>query len=878
MVPALRGLPLFLFFCFGQLLGQPLSLPVSDALRSQKDVDCFSEKDKTGVFALQTHRLDSTAARAVRQGLQITGQYAPLGLLVVQGKAHVVRTFARSESDVVRVECWPMLIREEAIVPGHNLYVNRFNALHRLLPDWDGSDIHVSIKEQRFDTTDVDFLGRVGPSPGAAPLSSDHATQMATLVGGSGTSSPRAKGGAPGAILHSSGLFSFLPDPPERYDQLSVSVQNHSYGTDVEHTYNLAAAAYDHSTQLRPGLVHVFSAGNSGSVPGAVGPYVGLSGMANLTGGFKTAKNALVVGASDSVGQVWGYSSRGPCADGRIKPDLVAFGQNGTSDAAALVSAAAAVLQQQILAQTGENAPAALIRAILCASADDPGLPGPDFLSGFGALNVYQAAVLTSNRQYGQIPLEKGLKQSFSIELPPGISLLQLTLAWDDALGSPNAPKALVNDVDGWLTDPNGKIYRPFVKPHQPDSLMAPARPGVDTLNNLEQTRVINPESGTWTLWLDGSRLTTPEQLCTWALHLRDTNTFRWDFPRQSDVLTAGKEALLYWDYQGKEGDTGRFSWRPIGDTIWQSIADTTGLESGVLRWRVPALTTAARLRVETATQVFISDTCLIEPALRLQMGFQCPDSLLFYWPRTAPLNGAYVIYGLRDRYLEPLFVTTDTVVVLNKKRYPQQRFSLKHWFKSGLQGAAAPAPDIRLQGLNCYFSSFYGTLEHSKIELTAILGTLHEVDSIFFEKQLPNGTFSLLNAMAPARTARAEDLQPHRGTNRYRVVLKMSEGHRVFSDTISLLHTGPSLENLFFPNPLPTFGGDLYWVATRPVEGDEVLVLFDVLGRKLLESHLRSDLSAPAFALPSLPPGTYGFTIRHPNQSPLGGVLVVGQ
>ena len=60
------------------------------------------------------------------------------------------------------------------------------------------------------------------------------------------------------------------------------------------------------------------------------------------------AKNILTVGATDSFSIVAALSSKGPAHDGRVKPELVAFGEDGSSGAAALVSGTSLLLQQFI--------------------------------------------------------------------------------------------------------------------------------------------------------------------------------------------------------------------------------------------------------------------------------------------------------------------------------------------------------------------------------------------------------------------------------------------------------------------------------------------------------------------------------------------------
>lgn len=869
----------FLFF-YAALFAQSESAASGrQAAWPEQKLPCLLEKNKVVSLVVQLSPGNTVKPEdAPGQAIRIKDHYAPLNIWVIEGPTPAISAVVHHLSGVLRAECAPASMREEIIVPGHNLYLNRFDISGSLFPGVDGSDIHVSVKEQRFDTTDVDLLGRIGYSPGAAPFRSDHASQMATLVGGSGTSSRRARGGAPGVYLHSSGLSSFLPDPPERYDQLDISVQNHSYGSDIGHDYTLSAQAYDHSTRLRPSLLHVFSAGNEGMAKGGVGPYAALSGFANLTGGFKMAKSALVVAGVDSTGRLWPFSSRGPSADGRIKPDIAAFGQGGTSESAALVSAAAALLGQELREQQGTLPAAALVRALLLTTARDAGMTGPDFEYGYGLLDVAQAVSCARRKQYKQEQIQKGSPQKFPFEVETGASRLQLTLTWNDLPGALTQQKSLQNDLDSWLTDPNGQVHRPWSKPHQPDSVGIAARPGVDTLNTVEQITVVQPAPGTWTLWVDPSRLTTPQQSCAWAWHTRDTSLFQWDFPRHGDVLTARKDAFLYWNLPNPTSIQGALSWRRIGDTLWQKIADTVDLRQPYYRWRVPDITTAAQWRMETAGQMFLSDTGLVEPPLRMEMGFFCADSLYFSWLPTAPHNGLYTVSGLGTRYLEPLFSTSDTFVVLAKQQYPQQRFSIRHRFSATLEGAPAPAPDINLQGAGCYINSFYGVARSSAIELTASLGTTHATDSLFFEKRNTLGLFSPIAGQRPALTATTQDLQPLQGLNQYRVALKMQRGLRVFSDTLSLWHAGPLLENLVFPNPFPVAGGHLHWLTTIPVEGNEALLLYDVSGRLLLKTPLGFDNDLPVFVLPSLPVGIYSYAIRRTEGLPVRGLLIAGK
>jgi len=115
------------------------------------------------------------------------------------------------------------------------------------------------------------------------------------------------------------------------------------------------------------------------------------------------ADSAIAVGAEDSTGQLATFSSRGPTADGRIKPDVTAPGVrilvvdtdpactsgfcrlNGTSFATPLIAGAAALIRQLHPQLTGVEVGDALRRSGNAAS-------NPDNNRGFGLPDVLAAA------------------------------------------------------------------------------------------------------------------------------------------------------------------------------------------------------------------------------------------------------------------------------------------------------------------------------------------------------------------------------------------------------------------------------------------------------------------------------------------------------
>ena len=119
---------------------------------------------------------------------------------------------------------------------------------------------------------------------------------------------------------------------------------------------------------------------------------------------------------ADSLGNVLSPSSRGPAYDGRIKPELVAFAEDGSSGAAAIVSGISLVLQQAYKELNGNFPSAALVRAILLNSADDVGPKGIDFVSGFGAVNAYKALLDVTNAHFFSGSISNGTDDSFDLK------------------------------------------------------------------------------------------------------------------------------------------------------------------------------------------------------------------------------------------------------------------------------------------------------------------------------------------------------------------------------------------------------------------------------------------------------------------------------
>ena len=224
--------------------------------------------------------------------------------------------------------------------------LNSIALLKDKYPDLDGNGINIAQKEHRPDPDDIDIKSNILTSFLESDKTSIHATQVASIMVSKGLSSPLNEGIAPKSKLFSVNFNNLNPESDEFYIKNNISIINNSFGTEIEPYYGQNAVEYDAICLRNPHLLYVFSSGNIGTQKSLTGKYSNIFGVANMTGNYKMSKNVLTVGGIDQYGELTPESSRGPAYDGRIKPELVAFSINGTSEAAALVSGAVALFQQ----------------------------------------------------------------------------------------------------------------------------------------------------------------------------------------------------------------------------------------------------------------------------------------------------------------------------------------------------------------------------------------------------------------------------------------------------------------------------------------------------------------------------------------------------
>lgn len=171
------------------------------------------------------------------------------------------------------------------------------------------------------------------------------------------------------------------------YSLFDDSLMNHSPGQMDGRTARISRGMAIAATR---GMLCVTSAGNSGATA-----WRSITAPAD-------AEGILAVGAVDAAGNVAGFSGRGPSADGRVKPEVVARGVaaaypthegtiaagNGTSFAAPILCGLAACLWQAVPSATSSQVREAILQSAshYLAPNDSLGYGLPDFARAFDLL------------------------------------------------------------------------------------------------------------------------------------------------------------------------------------------------------------------------------------------------------------------------------------------------------------------------------------------------------------------------------------------------------------------------------------------------------------------------------------------------------------
>jgi len=543
-----------------------------------------------------------------------------------------------------------------------------------------GEGVVIGVGDNADVQTHIDFSGRLYNR--SSNPANGHGHHVTGTVGGNGNGNDFYRGYAPKAKLVIQDYNGILRNADAYVSDYGMVITNNSYGDNVEctyhGTYDLYSRWMDELAISQPFLENIFAAGNSGGTVCAPFP----PGYHTVLGGYQSAKNVLVVGATNDSGAVSGFSSRGPVRDGRMKPEITAMGQfvastwptsyysynNGTSMACPGVAGGMGLLYQRYRQLNGGNNPKnMLMKAIMCNGASDRGPGGPDYQYGFGWMNLLRSVEMIENNRFFIASGTNGSVTNHSITVPPNTAQVKVMLCWNDPAASPLAAKTLVNDLDLEVID--GSTHLPLISDSTTANLGNAATEAADHMNNIEQVVLANPAAGNLTLRVKGTAVTqaSPQEYAL-VYDFIPASTIRLTSPAGGETWVPSSGPLdimkISWDAYGFNSGTVTLEFSADNGLNWSTVASGVNINRVVYSWYVPnVITTTARIRItrDGSSQSVTSNQFSITPLLVIsQAAVQCEGYINVNW---TPVAGAddYEAMILRGEEMTVAGVTTAT-------------------------------------------------------------------------------------------------------------------------------------------------------------------------------------------------------------------------
>lgn len=352
-------------------------------------------------------------------------------------------------------------------------------------------DLHADLESHQ-----VNFTGAKLPSFG------NHQDHVSGTLAGGGLLQKDKMGMAPGTRLVNLQTSAAIANGVWLSQKENIHLTNNSFGQTLQcdraGLYNATSAFIDEQCTQVPTLLHVVAAGNQGGSGCNNFP----TGFQTIAEGYPVAKNALTVGSVLAKDEFAWFSSMGPVQDGRIKPEIVSDGNDlqstvpqdqyaakgGTSMATPVVSGLIALLTQRFKElNNGAQPEAALLKGIVCNSADDVGRPNVDFSTGFGRINGRKARKVIENQTFYGRTIQPGELITIPLVAPSQAQSVKIMLSWTDPAAALSSTKMLVNNLDLQVKNAAGQPFLPWVLVPTPSGVYQNAIRGLDTLNNLEQ-------------------------------------------------------------------------------------------------------------------------------------------------------------------------------------------------------------------------------------------------------------------------------------------------------------------------------------------------------------------------------------------------------
>ena len=593
------------------------------------------------------------------------------------------------------------LLQEPVEMLNHEVKSHQnINVLNSMLPGGfglNGEGITVGVGDGGELGDHIDFDDRIfNYANGSYSSFGDHGDHVAGIIGAAGHINERHRGIAPlsNIITQKTSLITYYAE--DYWNDHEMVLTNNSYGTSflcsANGAYNYTSQTLDAQLRDLPKMLHVFAAGNSGTK--TCDPYP--KGYRTVLRYYQSAKNVLTVGNVNQNMILHTGSSRGPVEDGRLKPEICGIGQNvystgrnfdyrqkgGTSMAAPAVVGTLALMNEAYRQANDSEIPdGALMKAIACNTAQDLGNPGPDYFHGFGLINGRRAVEVINQGNYTTGTVSQGTNQEATITVASGQEQLNILLYWADKEADLDAPKALVNDLDLVVLDPNGNPVLPWVLNPTPNAVDQPAQRGIDTLNNIEQVTIAQPIPGVYTVVVSGTMVPTGNQNY-YITHEIINKEVTLTYPFGGEQLVPGEVERIRWDASPSNTTAFEIEYSIDNGNSWNSIANNVSADTRSYNWTVPAdFTEEGIIKISNseAANTFSQNTTPfnIKPIpTSLVVEAMCENMLTFSW--AGDNTEDYEICYYNGTNMEALDTTRSTSIEISDSRFTT---GTKYWF-----------------------------------------------------------------------------------------------------------------------------------------------------------------------------------------------------
>ncbi len=509
-----------------------------------------------------------------------------------------------------------------------------------------------------------------------------HGDHVSGIIGGAGNLDPNCQGVAPECELVIQKTTNITYNADSYYENYRMVLTNNSYGVGFDCAtngmYNYSSVNLDKQLREYPKLLHCFAAGNNGTQSCDSYP----EGYRTVLRYYGAAKNVLTVGAVDKQRKIGSLSSRGPVADGRIKPEICGIGINivsmgrdydyylnsGTSMASPAVTSTIALLYQRYRELNNDEDPdGALMKAIACNTADDLGNKGPDFVHGFGLINGLRAIKSIENEYYLSDVINESEEHTHSIAIPNGVEQVRVMLYWHDVEAPVDASKALVHNLDVKLINPVGNTFLPWVLSTTPAQVNLNAQRGIDNLNNIEQITLDQPNAGTYQIVVRGKDIAFGNQkyyvvydFIYPELHLTH--------PIGRESFIPNQKELIQWDAPTTNTNLFKLEYSKNNGASWELIANNIPANKRHFEWTVPSdFTEKGKVRIKQIGGVLVDVNeevfNILSIPSNLEVDAICEGYLELKWDEQDYAN-LYEIFLLDCGEMIPIATTEETTFV----------------------------------------------------------------------------------------------------------------------------------------------------------------------------------------------------------------------